>query len=85
MTSNLQRQRTLHVSQQTRKSIGWGSVIGIALLRIFLSASVQAAVFTVNSPEDAVDGGGIANSTLRNYLTALPRSVDGGVSITSEV
>lgn len=72
MTSNLQRQRTLHVSRQTRKSIGWGSVIGIALLRIFLSASVQATVFTVNSPADAVDGGDIVFTAFNCGAVGIP-------------
>ena len=54
MTSNSRVQHLLHVSQRSSKSSGWGVVIGIALLGVFLSASAQAAIFTVNSPADVV-------------------------------
>jgi len=50
MISNSQRQRMLHGSQQSGKKRGWGVVIGIALLGVFLSAPAQAATFMVNSP-----------------------------------
>jgi hypothetical protein len=61
MTSDSQGQRLLHVSQQSGNRSRWGAVVTIALLRVFLSASAQAAVFTVNSPSDGFSGAFDAN------------------------
>lgn len=54
MISNWQAQRILHDAQQFRKNSGWGAALGITFLGVFLSASVHAAIFTVNSPSDVV-------------------------------
>jgi CSLREA domain-containing protein len=55
MTSNAQGQRLLPFSQHFRQNSAWGVVLAIALFGVFLSASAQAAVVTVNSPLDDVD------------------------------
>jgi hypothetical protein len=52
MTINSQGQRFLSVSPKFGKSSCWGLALGMALLVFFLSASVHAVVFTVNSPSD---------------------------------
>jgi hypothetical protein len=69
MISNSQGQLLLSFSQQFRKNSAWNLALGITLLGVFLSASAQAAVFTVNSPSDAVDvgpGNGICETALGN-------------------
>ena len=55
MTSNSRVQHLLHVTQRSRKKSRWGVVIGIALLGVLVSASAQAALFTVNNTIDLVD------------------------------
>jgi hypothetical protein len=54
MTRNCQGQRVFSFSQQSKEKSGWGLVIGIALLGVFLSVSAQGATFIVNSPSDVV-------------------------------
>jgi hypothetical protein len=54
MISNSQVQSSFCVSQQFGNRSRWGIFIGIAFLGV-VSASAQAAVFTVNSPSDVVD------------------------------
>jgi CSLREA domain-containing protein len=56
MISNAQGQRILHDSQQFRKSSVFVVALGVALVGVILSASAQAAVFTVNSPSDPPAG-----------------------------
>jgi hypothetical protein len=56
MTSDSQGKRLLHVSQQSGNRSRWGAVVTIKLLGVFLSASAQAAVFTVNTPSDGSFG-----------------------------
>ena len=46
---------------QLRKTSAWRVARGIALFGVFLSASAQAAVFTVNSPSDGSFGARDAN------------------------
>ena len=69
MTSSLQGQRLISFPQQFRKNTAWSLALGMTLLGVFLSASAQAAVFTVNSPSDAVDvgpGNGICETAFGN-------------------
>jgi hypothetical protein len=69
MIRNSQGQLLLSFSQQFRKNSAWNLALGITLLGVFLSASAQAAVFTVNSPSDAVDvgpGNGICETAFGN-------------------
>jgi hypothetical protein len=92
MTSNARRQHFLSFSSQSRKSSSWGVALGITILGVFLSASAEAAVFTVNNPTDplpdAKPGDGIcdilppANAcTLRAAIQEANRSPGGGATI----
>jgi CSLREA domain-containing protein len=78
MPGNSQGQRLLHGSQQFRKDRAWGIDLSIALLGVFLSASAQAAVFTVNSPSDVVDaspGNGVCETAPRNGVCTLRAAI----------
>src|SRR5262245_53164208 len=55
MMSNWQVQHLLHGSHRLRKNRTWSAAVGIVLLAVFLSASAQAAVFTVNTNIDLAD------------------------------
>jgi CSLREA domain-containing protein len=69
MISNAHGQLLLSFSPQFRKNTAWPIALGITLLGVFLSAAAQAAVFTVNSPSDAVDvapGDGLCVTALGN-------------------
>ena len=55
MTVNSQGQHIVRDPQQSRKNSARGIVLAIALLGVFLSASAQAEVFTVNTNVDLAD------------------------------
>ena len=60
--------------QQYGNRRSWGIVLGVTLLGVFLSASAQAATFTVNSPLDVVDavpGNGICETAPGNGVCTL--------------
>ena len=68
MTSSLQGQRLISFPNSSGKT-PLEPRLGDPLLGVFLSASAQAAVFTVNSPSDAVDvgpGNGICETAFGN-------------------
>jgi CSLREA domain-containing protein len=52
---NHRREGRSKLLEQCGNTSRWGIGIGITLLGVFLSASAQAAVFTVNSPFDVSD------------------------------
>jgi hypothetical protein len=76
MTNNLRGQRLPSSSQQSRKNSAWGVIVGIALLGVFLSASVQAAKFKANSLADppARDSkpGDLFSAPFYNHRLSLP-------------
>jgi hypothetical protein len=56
----------------------WGFVTGITLLGVFLSASAQAATFTVNNPLDVVDaapGNGICETAPGDGVCTLRAAI----------
>ena len=56
----------------------WDVVIGITLLGVFLSASAQAATFTVNNPLDVVDaapGNGVCETAPGNGVCTLRAAI----------
>ena len=78
MTSNGQRQRMRHVSQQFGRKNVWVVGVGIALFANLLSTSAQSAVFTVNSPADVVDanlGNGVCETAPGNGICTLRAAI----------
>ena len=79
MTSNSRRQRLLSFLQQFGNRSAFGGALGAALLGVFLSASAQAAVFTVNSPSDVVDaapGNGVCETAADNRVCTLRAAIE---------
>ena len=76
MTRNCQGQDVFSFSQQSKEKSGWGFVIGISLLGVFLTVSAQGATFTVNSQADIV---GAAPLTDGICATAYNNGVPNGV------
>ena len=80
--------------QQCRNTTRWVVVIGITLLGAFLSASAQAAAFTVNSSFDVSDanpGNGVCETapgngvcTLRAAIQEANHTASGGATIISQ-
>ena len=63
---------------QLRKNSAWRVALGIALFGVFLSASAQAAVFTVNSPSDGSDanpGDGVCETAPGNGICVLRAAI----------
>ena len=78
ISSNSQEQRILQDSHRFRKRGAWGVGIGIAFLGVFLLASAQAAVFTVNSPSDLFDvtpGNGVCETAPGNGICTLRAAI----------
>jgi CSLREA domain-containing protein len=65
--------------EQRENSSRWGVVIGIILLGVFLLATAEAAVFTVNSPFDASDsnpGDGVCETAPGNGVCTLRAAIE---------
>jgi CSLREA domain-containing protein len=78
MTSNSRGQHFLSASPQFRKSNSWRVALLTPLLGVFVSASAQAAVFTVNSSADVVDtnpGNGVCETAPGNGVCTLRAAI----------
>jgi CSLREA domain-containing protein len=78
MTSKSQKRSIVGFLQLSGKKSAWGVRFGLALLGLFLAASAQAAVFTVNSPSDVVDvnpGNGVCETAAGNGVCTLRAAI----------
>jgi CSLREA domain-containing protein len=78
LISNSHGRRILHVLQRFGKIGGWGVTLGITFLGVSLSASAQAATFTVDSPSDVRDanpGNGICETAPGNGVCTLRAAI----------
>jgi len=78
LISNSRGQGDSLFSQQSGNGIGWGAVVTVALLGVFLSASAHAAVFTVNIPSDGLDanpGNGVCEILPGNGICTLRAAI----------
>ena len=76
--SNSQRQRVFRFAQQSKQKSGCASVLGMALLGIFVSVLAQVAVFTVNIASDGSDanpGDGVCETAPGNGICVLRAAI----------
>jgi CSLREA domain-containing protein len=79
MIIHLRTQRILYVSKQLWKNSTWRVHLGTALFGIFLSASAQSAVFTVNTPVDIGDanpGNGVCETAPGSPMCSLRAAIE---------
>jgi len=79
MVIHLRTQRILYVSKQLWKNSTWRVYLGTALFGIFLSASAQSAVFTVNTPVDIGDanpGNGVCETAPGSPMCSLRAAIE---------